>query len=344
LVLYTPALMTEGVTAALYVIAAWLALRASYAQGLTNVVLLGLLLGLAVLVRPQTLLLVPAFGAAAHLRRGMAPQLPDTPNSAVAGSWWARALLVTGLALLVCAPWTLRNCERMDRCVLVSANGGWNLLIGTAKEAEGAWMPLSEVGVPEECRHVFQEALKDSCFGRAALQRIWRDPLQWAQLVPKKWSATFDHPAAPAHYLAESNAAVFDHSSEQTLVAIETVWQRGMLLLALFGFARLAGPRRELRRILSVLGGVSLLSPLAWPAVLVLLVCGALWGRWLLQQRVFALALAVAAATLLIHAIFFGAGRYSLVCGYLAGVLAAAWTIPTNPGWMAQLPPRTNHT
>jgi len=63
LVLYTPALMTEGVTAALYVCAAWLGLAASRDRGLGRVVLLGLFLGATVLVRPQSMLLVPLFGA-----------------------------------------------------------------------------------------------------------------------------------------------------------------------------------------------------------------------------------------------------------------------------------------
>src|SRR3954470_22672112 len=87
------------------------------------------------------------------------------------------ALLVTGLAVAVCLPWTLRNCARMDRCVFVSANGGWNLLIGSALDSDGAWAAIEGERVPKECRNVFGEAEKDRCFGQAGLENIRQHPL-----------------------------------------------------------------------------------------------------------------------------------------------------------------------
>jgi hypothetical protein len=120
----------------------------------------------------------------------------------------------------VCAPWTLRNCQRMGRCVLVSANGGWNLLIGTAEQAKGAWIALTDMGVPAECREVFEEARKDACFGDAALRRIADRPGIWLGLVPSKWGATFDYPAAPAHYLRMSNPTLFSRR------AASRAWRR----------------------------------------------------------------------------------------------------------------------
>lgn len=319
LVFYTPALMTEGVTAALYAVAAWLALAWARSPRVRLGWLLALVLGITLLIRPQTLVLVPVFGLAAAYRPTSA-----VPHDDFWGKGWYRAGLVTVLALAVCAPWTIRNCVRMDRCVLVSANAGWNLLIGTAPEAKGAWIALNDMGVPAECREVFEEAAKDACFGKAAMARIAREPGSWLALAPQKWGATFDYPAAPAHYLHMSNAAEFDYRAEQNLVAIETVYARVLMALALAGFAWLPGPMRWLRVGLGGAGILSMASPVGWPAVLCLVACAALVWRTLLERRPWGIAIAVLAATALIHAVFFGAGRYALVSGYLAGVLATA--------------------
>src|SRR5690606_5302938 len=106
-------------TASLLAIAAALVDRARASRSRAAAVGLGLVLGAAVLVRPQSLLLAPLFGllaarpGASLLRRG------------------ELACGVTLLALVVCAPWTARNCAKMERCALVSVNGGWNLAIGT---------------------------------------------------------------------------------------------------------------------------------------------------------------------------------------------------------------------
>ncbi len=323
LVLYTPAIMTEGVTAALYVIATWVACRWARAAGLGWGWLLGLILGATLLVRPQSLLLVPVLGVvAAYGNRG--PDRARPRAERILSSFWFRAVMVTGVALAVCAPWTARNCQRMGRCVLVSANGGWNLLIGTAEQAKGAWIALTDMGVPVECREVFEEARKDACFGDAALRRIVERPGAWLALVPSKWGATFDYPAAPAHYLRMSNPTLFSHADEQQLVVLETVFSRCLLALALLGFARLPGPARRIRGLLGVFGIASLASPFAWPAVLCLLALGLLQWRALTAARPLAVALSALALTALIHAVFFGAGRYALVGGYLAGLLAMA--------------------
>lgn len=320
LVLYTPAIMTEGVTAALYAIGAWLSCQWARSTGLWRGLALGLVLGATLLVRPQSLLLVPLLGAvAAHAR-----VTAESTSRRVTTTWWFRALLVTGVALMVCAPWTVRNCRKMDRCLLVSANGGWNLLIGTAEQAKGAWIALTDMGVPVECREVFEEAAKDACFGEAALRRIRERPLVWVGLMPSKLGATFDYPAAPAHYLRMSNPTVFSHDDEQRLLVVETVFSRCLMALSLVGFARLPGAARRLRRLLAGGGIISMVSPLAWPAVLCLLVVAAIQWRVLAGARPLAVAISVLALTALIHAVFFGAGRYALVGGYLAGLLAIA--------------------
>src|SRR4051812_33762263 len=162
LVFYTPALMTEGVTAEMLVVATWLSLRVGSGSGVRlRLLALGACVGGLCLVRPQLLLMAPIFGFFA-----LEAQEPRYLARAV------RALLVSAVAIAVCLPWTLRNCARMDRCVFVSANGGWNLLIGSAPEANGAWIPIEGASVPAPCRNVFGEAEKDRCFGQAGWKNI----------------------------------------------------------------------------------------------------------------------------------------------------------------------------
>ncbi len=297
---YTAALMTEGVTASLLAIACVCAARARDVASASRTKLLvglGLALGLATLVRPPSIVLAPVLGAVA-----------------VASSLRVRALVaaaVTGLALLVCAPWTARNCVRMERCALVSVNGGWNLLIGT-QTTEGGW---HELLVPEPCREVFAEAAKDACFEREAKKAILADPGGWLARVPRKLRITFDYFGAAPWYLHEANAERFSYRAKLALGTVETLASRLLLAAALVTVWKLQGPRRLARRITC---GVGLVACVLVPGTLgYLALAGAivlLGPRALVRAPVLvATTAAVILATAVIHATFFGAGRYALV-------------------------------
>lgn len=302
LVGYTVALMTEGVTASLWAVAA--ALVAVGRERRTNLrwgLGAALVLGLATLVRPQSVLLAPVLGA---------------------GLWWRAPLRRRMLAafavalttLLCCLPWTLRNCQRMGRCALVSVNGGWNLLIGTEPEA-GGWAPLR---VPPRCQQVYDEAEKDACFGGAARTRIANEPVTWLAFAPQKLAATFDVGAAPAWYLHASNSEAFDARRRRWLRWAEVAYERALLLLALVGFGGLRG---KLSCSIAGIGVLSLLSAHATLGFLALALLPWLSGRW---RSVPALVVSAAiASTALVHAIFFGGGRYQLVLWALLAVPAA---------------------
>lgn len=319
LVLYTPAVMTEAVTASLVALAAWAACVARDAARASDrdaprpasLAALGLALGAATLVRPQSLLLAPLFaaltvpGAAFRVR----------PRATAAA-------LVTGVALLVCAPWTARNCARMGRCALVSVNGGWNLLIGAGEHATGAWAP---VDVPAPCREVWGEADKDECFGHAALADIASSPLHWISLVPAKLAATFDYCGAAGYYLHASNPDAFGVRAKEVLGVVETAYERFVYLGALAAAAFLAGPRRKPRMFVAAVGAVFLFREHAYLAVIALAVALGLLGRALLgAPALFGAAFAALAATLATHAVFFGAGRYGMVVFPLVTAMALA--------------------
>jgi len=314
LVLYTPALMTEGVTAALLSLAGWAVIaarRSDQRRRWAWIVAVGALAGSGALIRGQTLLLAPLFGGIAacssHVR------VP-----------WKRVLAAATLASVVAVacvlPWTARNCARMDRCVAVSANVGWNLLIGSVHGATGTFVPIHGETVPVQCRTVFGEADKDACFRRAAAAEILKEPARWLSLVPKKLSYTFDYCGAAGWYLHASNPRVMDEARKLGLGVVETAWQRVVLALALIALARGRGARRRVRRGVAAAGVIFLLTPAAWLSYLAIVGLSVSRGR-----AATAAALLVGAtvfATALTHAVFFGAGRYSLPVFALVAALA----------------------
>jgi hypothetical protein len=303
LVPYTSAIMTEGIAASLVVLAAVVAGRARTSARASRawrpLVLAGIVLGIATLVRPQCVVLAPVLGALA-LRAGVGGR--------------ARALgaaIVTSAAIACCLPWTARNCVTMNRCALVSVNGGWNLLIG-AQTTTGGW---AEIDVPASCRTVWDEAQKDVCFEHAAREAIAHDPGSWLARAPEKLAVTFDAFAAAPWYLHASNGAAFSDEDKMALAVVETVASRVLLLFAIVAAARLPGPRAGARAWLAVLAAALALSRHAWPAYLGLAAIVLLLGRRRLAEEPLAVtwAAVVVLATALAHAAFFGAGRYGLV-------------------------------
>jgi len=364
LVPYTAALMTEGVTASLLAVAAAMVARAARVcnQKVAHpwrspwLIATGLCMGVVTLVRPQSIVLAPVFGwfALARFRfdaisslaaavRSSKPQQavpvrssPDASNSRQLESGLelrtkvrariAGAALASILALGVCAPWTVRNCVRMDRCALVSVNGGWNLAIGT-ETVDGSW---HEMTVPDACKDVFSEAAKDACFGDAAKRAILRDPASWLVRIPNKFAVTFNFFVAAPWYLHSANPARFSYGAKVTLSTIETLVSRLLLAGALVSVVKLAGPRRRARMIICGVGLVSCVLVTGYVGYLACAIGIALLGRHALEElpSVVAVTAAVVSATALAHAVFFGAGRYGLVVVPFVTALAFVRCVP----------------
>jgi 4-amino-4-deoxy-L-arabinose transferase-like glycosyltransferase len=309
LLLYTPAVMTEGVTAAWLVVAAAIAAHARRSpRAWPSLALLGVAMAVATLVRPQSLLLAPALGALA------------LPAGASARTRGVSAAAVTLLALACIAPWSVRNCVRMHRCALVSVNGGWNLLIG-AQTHSGGWEPMN---APPECARVWDEAGKDACFERAARRDIAAAPLSWLARAPAKVAMTLDYFGAAPWYLHSSDAAAFDDASKVRLATTETVVCRLLLLAALVALGRMAGPRALARKLVALAGAVAAVTLHGWIAYLLLAFAVFLLGRRALVRVpiVVPAAAVIIVATALVHAAFFGAGRYGLVVAPFVAALA----------------------
>jgi hypothetical protein len=320
LLAYTPALMTEGVTASLLAIATACAGRArAGASARWWVVGTGIALGVATLVRPPSILLAPVLGALAAVGTAHLTSLRGAARGAGA---------VTAVALAMCAPWTARNCARMDRCALVSVNGGWNLLIGAQTES-GAWQ---ELAVPAPCREVFAEAAKDACFEREAKKTILSDVPRWAGRIPAKLHATFDYFGAAPWYLRESNGASFTDSAKTALAVVETAASRLLLFGALVAAALLDGPRGKARRVVAALGALAaIVRHGTWGYLALVVVLLLLGPRALARAPALVPATAaVVVVTAVVHASFFGAGRYALVVVPFVTALAFVRTPPVN--------------
>lgn len=306
LVGYTAAIMTEGICATVLALALWITLTGGAASGRAKLglfALVGGVLGLGTLLRPQLLLLAPVL--------------------VVFAAWGDRGrriavcvALTSVAALSVVAPWTARNCAVLDRCALVSVNGGWNLLIGTDPEARGTWAPLR---VPDACAEVTLEAAKDRCFGSAAVAAIRARPGAWLGLAPSKLATTFNHVGAAPWYLHQANPAAFPLSARYATAALEQLWQRILTALALLAASHGLLTRWRARSAYGswVTRAVVLAIGLAVPGwIAMLLFCGLALGAPSsppLRRRALQVSGAAILATALTHVLFFGAGRYGLV-------------------------------
>ena len=305
LVAYAAIHMTE-VVSALSIVAA--ALVAGPRRG--RVAGAGLVLGLATLVRPQSILLAPLVGiftGAPSLRRLLR-----------AGA------VATAIAVAVVIPWTLRNCLVMDGCAFVSTNGGWNLAIGAFPRATGRFETLR---AGDGCHIVTGQVQQDRCWMRLGASWIAEDPGRWLALAPKKLAFTFDHESFPIGYLAESEPDAWPEARRAAGRGILSWSHR--LLLVLATLALFPRPRRS--------QPATLLAPLAvglyawyaawtpphpfWPLALLFCAVAFVRRRSLAPEILYA---AWLVATLVaVHAVFFGEDRYHLVATPLLCLVAA---------------------
>lgn len=324
LVPYTAAVMTEGVTASLVVVAAALVVRGKRTRSRRRyawLVAAGAVMGLATLVRPQVLALAPALG----IFSVRASRAENAFRHRVLG-----AVVVSAAAMLVVAPWTVRNCQRMGRCAPVSVNGGWNLLIG-AQTRDGSW---AEVEVPEACRAVWDEAEKDLCFQRAARGAIAASPGRWLALAPRKVAVTLDYFGAAPWYLHAASPAAFPARAKVTLAVFETVVSRALLVLALYRVGARNERHPRAAKVLRALGIVAAFTVHGSVGYLALATLVALEGARALGRAplVVPLTAAVVAATALTHAAFFGGGRYGIfVVPFVSALAFATRRAPAEP-------------
>jgi 4-amino-4-deoxy-L-arabinose transferase-like glycosyltransferase len=323
LIVYSALVMTEPVSALALVVAGLVWAKWRRDRPRLGGALFGLCIGLGTLVHPSLLLLAPAplllgadtlslpFGRA-ELKRSL-----------------AAAAISTACAFVPILPWTIRNCRVMDRCTLVSTNGGWNLAIGSFERATGRFETLRAA---DGCAVVTGQVQQDACWRDVALHAIRSDPGRWLGLVPKKLGFTFDHESFPVEYLHEADPDRWPEERRRRGRAWLTATHSVLLTFAVFAATpfTLARAGRLPRAIFAGLWGALILF--AWASdrspFYVLAVGIALLG-WVgvpgspPQGPVFRWALLSLLGTLLTHAVFFGEDRYHIVVTPMLCLLAA---------------------
>lgn len=314
LIAYSAVLMTEPLASLLVTAAVWTFVR--WRTAVVGVALGGLLIGLATLVRPPTLLAAPLLALA----------MPRPALKAL-----SRSAAVTAIAVLTVLPWTLRNCAVMDGCAFVSTNGGWNLAIGALTET-GRFRTLR---AEDGCPVVTGQVQQDRCWARVGLDTIRSDPAAWLRRIPKKLSQTYDHESFAVEYLREADPAAWPEERRIAGRNLFTAFHQLLIVGGLLGM--LALPRGSAGRPawlvqLGALVAVAAFAIHAWlgdehpffwlvvalPLVALARLPGAPTlgpvGRWL-AGWIF--------VTSLTHAVFFGDDRYHLVITPALCLLAA---------------------
>lgn len=340
LIVYSALLMTEPLAGLGMLTAGWLFARDARAFPLRGAIAAGIALGLAILVRPQSLLCAPALGLIAlarpgHDRRPSAPPprsrslLPDRAQIVRAA---AAVGIATACALLVVAPWTIRNCRVMDGCALVSTNAGWNLAIGAFPRATGRFETLRST---DGCPVVTGQVRQDRCWMNEGLRWIRQDYGRWLGLMPQKLAYTFDHESFPMGYLGEANPAAWPPERQAKGRALLTASFQALLVLGALGVVARPSRGQPLRARVAQLGALSvvlLLIALAvmadahpvWPLALAIPALAALplpgspKNGGVVGYLVFAIA-----SVCITHAVFFGEDRYHMVATPALCILAA---------------------
>lgn len=207
----------------------------------------GALLGVAVLVRPVVLVVVPFLVLA----------------MVVEGAPWRSALRATGVAMVlaavVVAPWTVRNAVVLDAFVPVSTNTGDNLCIGRFPGATG-WFAFSEecgaevAGVDDGPA---QEPARDRRNTRLALRWAVEDPVRELSLVGWRAYHTFrgDHDGLWAANSYDQDPQLSDRTTN-LLEVVADGWYWTMLAVGAIG-SRALIDRRDGRRLFVVAAAVS---------------------------------------------------------------------------------------
>jgi hypothetical protein len=315
LIAYCALVMTEIPSAFMLVLLLWILHRhrGHFQASLWG----GLVLGALTLMRPASLLLsaLPALCEARPLKAAL-----------------LRAAATLAVALLVVAPWTVRNCLRMDGCALVSTNGGWNLAIGALTET-GRFRTLRG---SDGCPVVTGQVQQDACWARVGMRKIAEDPWHWLALAPKKLAQTFDHESFAIEYLREADPSAWPEQRRSAARGLLTVFHLLTLAAAALSVVALALRRAGKRERYTQAGVLGLLSalifhgvadpeePFHWLVVAAPLIALAPLPGRPHTGAVGRMALAVLAITALTHVIFFGEDRYHLFVSPIMCLLAAA--------------------
>ncbi|WP_426572997.1 glycosyltransferase family 39 protein [Aquihabitans sp. McL0605] len=258
LIFHSGVILGETLYNTLFLAFAALFVTTRWPDGLSKrrVALTGVVLGLAVMVRPISLAMVPVvvvvWWLATHDRRVL-----------------LRSTLVLLLAVAACIlPWTIRNEIRMHQFVLISDNMGENLCIGHAVEATGGF------AFPASCQTKMSlldgpdgEVTADKEKVRSALEYMRTDPgrepwLLW-QKVWFTWVRDGDHDGLTAAQSYGSNRWIAPATDHRLVRVADTAYWL-VVVAGVAGLVQLAWRRRPEDLFLVGVTLMTALIPLAF--------------------------------------------------------------------------------
>ncbi len=174
-ILYVPLALTEVFYTTLLLGGCWLLIAR---KGAWRIAVAGAVFGFAMLVKTQTLVVVPLIFAIGLWREGNVwRRVPGIVG---------RAGILFAFAALVVAPWTLRNHRELGAWVPVSTNGGITLLTGNNDSARGGFKPDDPIVTALDARTDLNELQYDAEAARLGKQWIKEHPAQFVKLMPLK--------------------------------------------------------------------------------------------------------------------------------------------------------------
>lgn len=136
---------------------------------IVNIIICGLIWGLACYIRP-VILLFPVAMAIAAMTNGLR----------ATGLGSVKAIVAIVLIMLTVSPWTMRNAEVIGKPYLVSSNFGTNLWMGNNPASDGSYTPL-----PPEAEQM-GEVEREEFLGDAAKAYIREDPARFLKTVANR--------------------------------------------------------------------------------------------------------------------------------------------------------------
>jgi len=227
---YVPLALTEVFYTTLLLAICWLLVAG---RGWKALIFAGFLLGVATLVKAQTLAVVPLVLGIGVLRvtrswssfwRAIPPALGKT-------------VLLVALAALAVAPWSLRNQRELGTLVTVSTNGGFTLLTGNNDTATGGYTPEDPVVRALEARSDLDEVTRDAEARRLGMAWISANPGRFLALMPMKFVKLWGPDGEAIWSYEEGSPAWDDHAALFKAVR----WaNQGWYWLLLLGFGAAA--------------------------------------------------------------------------------------------------------
>ena len=241
--------LAEPLFTALLVLAALPIAYARRKRRLRALALSALVLGVAAYVRPVALpiALLLAFASARRLEGSRAKALA------------ASLVVVTCGVLAPLAPWIARNAAVMHAPVLVSTNGGANLLLGTVGDGRYGSIPAVI-----DCPHGLREVDRDRCRTARALTRLRVDPVGAFTRAARKLFDTFGYEVSPALVVEAELPAHFParHVLANVAAGVSTLAWLVLVALALESARRAALPSAVRDFTLAATMGTALLHAL----------------------------------------------------------------------------------